>query len=255
MLFLYGIKSRDLDNIMEYFYNGKAQMYQDEMDSFLKLAVKLKIPGLQAKISTPPQAQKENPSIPIPIENNSIPIPIENPSIPIPIEKKLLKLEPVNVLDTLGESLNDDDVIDDPLAFGDDTTEAGEYVEGDEEEMNLTLDINAITKEAEAITKKSTFDINAITKEAEAITKKKLESTVVGKVKPHFSQYVDKIGTGVNGSYVCRLCKGIVADQTKLRDHIENHIYGLSYPCHQCGKEFKSNVVLANHLQSKHYGH
>merc|ERR1712126_787812 len=91
MLFLYGIKSRDLENIMEYFYNGKAQMYQDEMDSFLKLAVKLKIPGLQAKISTPQQVQNEN---------TSIPIPIENPSIPIPIKNKLLKLEPVNVLDT-----------------------------------------------------------------------------------------------------------------------------------------------------------
>ena len=221
MLFLYGIKIRDLEHILEYFYSGKVQMYQDEMDPFLKLAVKLKIPGLKANISAEAEAQK---------------VPAPTP-IPEPIEKKLLKLEPVIeplLSDPLIESLNEADV-DDPLAIGDDNTDTEEdasYVEVDDEEKRVTLDINAITKEAEAI------------------TKKKIESTVVGKVKPHFSQYVDKIGTGVNGSYLCRLCKAIVKDQTKLRDHIENHIYGLSYPCHQCGKEFKSNVILANHLQT-----
>ena len=136
MLFLYGIKIRDLEHILEYFYSGKVQMYQDEMDSFLKLAVKLKIPGLKANISAEAEAQK---------------VPAPTP-IPEPIEKKLLKLEPVIeplLSDPLIESLNEVDV-DDPLAIGDDNTDTEEeasYVEVDDEEKRVTLDINAITKE------------------------------------------------------------------------------------------------------------
>merc|ERR1712126_3020 len=43
LLCLDGVSSEDLENIMDYIYNGEAQIYQDHLDRFLEVAQKLKL--------------------------------------------------------------------------------------------------------------------------------------------------------------------------------------------------------------------
>ena len=46
LIFLSGIKSKELNFVMDYIYNGEVQLYQNNLDSFLDIAQKLKIDGL-----------------------------------------------------------------------------------------------------------------------------------------------------------------------------------------------------------------
>merc|ERR1712133_229311 len=46
LLCLGGISSNDLDNILEFVYNGEVYIYQDHLDRFLEVAQRFKLEGL-----------------------------------------------------------------------------------------------------------------------------------------------------------------------------------------------------------------
>ena len=46
MIYLNGVESKLLNNILDYIYEGEVQLYQEDLDSFLDVAQKLKINGL-----------------------------------------------------------------------------------------------------------------------------------------------------------------------------------------------------------------
>ena len=46
MIFLNGVASKELNNILDYIYEGEVQLFQEELDHFLSVAEKLKIDGL-----------------------------------------------------------------------------------------------------------------------------------------------------------------------------------------------------------------
>ena len=46
MIYLSGVKSKDLNCILDYIYEGELQLYQEDLDKFLEVAQKLKINGL-----------------------------------------------------------------------------------------------------------------------------------------------------------------------------------------------------------------
>jgi len=48
LICLNGISSEDLDNVLNYIYNGEVQIYQDQLDRFLEVAQRLKLEGLLA---------------------------------------------------------------------------------------------------------------------------------------------------------------------------------------------------------------
>merc|ERR1712126_419515 len=50
LLCLDGVSSEDLENIMDYIYNGEVQIYEEHLDRFLEVAQKLKLQGLNEKI-------------------------------------------------------------------------------------------------------------------------------------------------------------------------------------------------------------
>ena len=41
-----GVKAKELNFVMDYIYDGEVQIYQNDLDSFLDIAYKLKIDGL-----------------------------------------------------------------------------------------------------------------------------------------------------------------------------------------------------------------
>ena len=48
LIYLSGVKSKELNFVMDYIYEGEVQIYQGDLDSFLDIAQKLKIDGLIA---------------------------------------------------------------------------------------------------------------------------------------------------------------------------------------------------------------
>ena len=46
MIYLNGVSSKELNNILNYIYEGEVELFQDELDNFLAVAEKLKINGL-----------------------------------------------------------------------------------------------------------------------------------------------------------------------------------------------------------------
>lgn len=49
LLYLNGIKSKELKFILDYIYNGKVEMYQSDIDDFINAAQKLRVEGLDIK--------------------------------------------------------------------------------------------------------------------------------------------------------------------------------------------------------------
>ena len=58
LLCLDGISSADLENIVEYIYNGKIQIYQDQLDRFLEVAQRFRLEGLLSDKDEPPEDQQ-----------------------------------------------------------------------------------------------------------------------------------------------------------------------------------------------------
>ena len=46
MLCLEGVTSQELNNVLDYIYNGEIQIYQDNLDRFLDVAQRFKLEGL-----------------------------------------------------------------------------------------------------------------------------------------------------------------------------------------------------------------
>lgn len=46
MIYLSGVNSKELNYVMNYIYDGEVELYQEELDTFLNVAQKLKIDGL-----------------------------------------------------------------------------------------------------------------------------------------------------------------------------------------------------------------
>ena len=56
-----------------------------------------------------------------------------------------------------------------------------------------------------------------------------------------------------DGTYSCMIC-GKSGDRHKshMKNHVETHMEGLSFPCQICGKTFRSRNVLHKHKYRNH---
>ena len=53
LLYINGVKSKELKFILDYIYNGKVEMYQEDIDDFINAAQKLRVEGLDIKDEDP----------------------------------------------------------------------------------------------------------------------------------------------------------------------------------------------------------
>ena len=63
LIYLWGVKSRDLQNILSYIYNGQVEVAHQELDSFLNVARKLKIDGLTQSLNEDEDLELEEDSL------------------------------------------------------------------------------------------------------------------------------------------------------------------------------------------------
>jgi len=102
MLCLDGVNKQDLNNILDYIYNGEVQIYQDDLDRFLTVAQRLKLNGLIGN-NTSEEESKEEIHAEEPFLNDSDLSPIK-PTCSNPVRK----VQPVSKV--LEENLIKEDI-------------------------------------------------------------------------------------------------------------------------------------------------
>ena len=55
-----------------------------------------------------------------------------------------------------------------------------------------------------------------------------------------------------DGKLACGLCGKTATTRQNIRNHIQTHMDGLSYPCNSCEKTFRSDVARRMHIHRKH---
>ena len=167
---LSGVSSEDLNNIVDYMYNGEVQIHQEELDRFLNVAQRLKLNGL----------------------------------------------------------------------IGDNEVEGETKSDFREEENHSIVDAQFVARpEITESRKKNTLasfgGVGTIA----------MNSDEIVKIDEKIKEYIDRDDQGI---YKCTYC-GKIGDKFKshMKNHIETHLEGLSFPCHLCDKTFRSKNSLFNH--------
>ena len=62
-------------------------------------------------------------------------------------------------------------------------------------------------------------------------------------------EYVEKDPTGF---WKCTVCGKMDKKTTNIKEHVEIHVEGLTFPCKYCEKSFRSRNILRNHNYQKH---
>ena len=74
-------------------------------------------------------------------------------------------------------------------------------------------------------------------------------SSNVNDVEEQINQYMEKLGPE---NYACKMCGKTATKTTNIRNHIETHLEGISYPCPICFKSFRSKNSFNNHKSVYH---
>ena len=76
-----------------------------------------------------------------------------------------------------------------------------------------------------------------------------MSSNDMAEVNEKINQSFEKVASEV---YKCLLCDKVSKKSIDIKRHVETHLEGLSYPCQQCGKTFRSKNSLSSHVPHKH---
>ena len=179
MLCLDGISSGQLDEILDYIYFGEVQIFHENINTFLNIAERLKLDGLQG-------TKEED-----------------------------------------GQSTH--------RTFYDDTSFVFESTEDEifpkesknDTEVSLSHSSTNIRHVNEKL-KVNAGDFSSV-EELNIYIKGQILNTNVGKQ--------------------CGICFYLPKNPTRLKDHVETHIEGLSFSCDNCDKSYSSRDSLRNHLR------
>ena len=76
-----------------------------------------------------------------------------------------------------------------------------------------------------------------------------LSAQDLNEIEEKVNQYVEKLDSK---RFKCTICGKEASHRGNLKNHVETHLEGLSFPCGTCGKTFRSRIVLINHKFKMH---
>ena len=183
LLCLDGVNSADLQNVLDYVYEGEVRIFQENLDRFLEVAQKLKLDGLLSNDDNDDPEERQSTEIE------------ENATLPYKHEQ--------------GQFKNKEKPIKIPIQPRDDGTVA----------LTVTGNFN---------------------------------------LEEHKERLNEQIVDNDDRSVTCKVCgktskpnqKHMSIARSNMRNHVEIHFEGLSYPCPSCDKTFRSARNLHTHCKS-----
>ena len=187
IIYMRGVKSDDLLAIVDFLYRGEANVFQENLDSFLAIAEELQLKGLMGK--TDQNVENTN------VEQKYV------PAIKMPIHDTRADIQKRSY---------------------DGQTPSRKF---SEEESDRTVAVS------------SNFSGNL--------------DELDERVKSMMGKSQNNLPNGQKAS-VCKVC-GKEDKNQNIKDHIEaNHLEGISLPCSQCEKTFRSRMGLRKHRMRQH---
>ena len=180
LIYMRGMKSKNLQAIIDFLYRGEANVYQEDLNSFLVIAEELQLKGLTGDVNG--MEHQKN------------------------------------------------------------TQERKEEFPRNEATKFQHLESNANVGQREINEYDPPSKTLALTSDLEELNNQLVSMMVK----------TSGVGACRNPLYKCTLC-GKEAEKNNLRNHIEaNHMEGISLPCNQCEKTFRSRGSLAQHKHCLH---
>ena len=184
LLYMRGVKPSQLSAIVDFIYYGEVNIYQEELDEFLKLAEDLKLKGLAGSETRREDQNQTSRSRKKVSQQDNIP-----------------KLD--NVYDHRIENINND--------------------------------VEALSEDKSLVSTEQVVLSNNIAIE-------ELDERIA-----------TMMGKNGEGKWTCSVCGNVATQKSNMVNHIEaKHINGMSHPCNQCGKSFRSRNSCTVHVTTFH---
>ena len=221
ILFLNGVKSSDLQLVLDFVYNGEVKLHQDSIPSFLEATSKLRISGL----SEPTSEEESAPA--------TTPLPMDRSDL-TDFQEFLTndKIESTEVNEDLEDRI---DKIADQMKL--------DYVIPGSEGLDDMLDPSQIKDE----NVKLEFSKSQPNQHPPPLIIYDFKgNTDIELLDAKIAEYAVKLE---GKKYKCGVCGRPNRDRSGIGHHIETHFAGLSFTCELCEKEFKSREAIRKHKQ------
>eukprot|EP00092_Neocalanus_flemingeri_P048617 GFUD01055528.1.p1 GENE.GFUD01055528.1~~GFUD01055528.1.p1 ORF type:complete len:315 (-),score=73.33 GFUD01055528.1:74-1018(-) len=234
LLYLKGVKMRDLEAIISYIYHGETNVALGELDTFLEVATDLQIKGLTSPPGNPTKkVSQEPPRKKYEFETGHQEKELANQSRPTIQDSKesILKVKKEYEVQLIED-------------------EAPEEVPFPEDDYNHQNDFDS------SMSGEIPYDYNqegSNYHQEDQRSNNTIDYSAASEVKRLTDQYLQKIE--VNGCLVwtCTRCGKQGKMKHHVREHIEsNHIDCLTFSCPYCSKEMKNRVALRSHISKNH---
>ena len=96
------------------------------------------------------------------------------------------------------------------------------------------------------------FESNTVKAPKEKIISKFLISTNHQNIE-EIDQTIEKMMEKVDGVWKCMTCGRTDKAKGHMKEHIEIHIDGLSFPCQFCDKTYRSRLSLRSHVENNNF--
>ena len=280
MIYMRGLKARDLVAVVDYIYHGEASIYQEDLDGFLDLADELQLNGLDSsntkealKEGTP--TIKELPTVSENISDEPLSYNSEDSIQYINIQNlnESSKVQYEGILSADTNAVDPKSKIDFMVERCNDKEEPIKKVKASKPKREKVPQQNTISKgntiemdlkrfENTTIIRKNATEIRLPLETKREELKKKIDSMielvnhqkfkfrciVCGKVTAQKGDINRHVETHIKGlSYPCKICGKVKESKNALNGHMSFH-KGLSYPCKVCGKVKKSKFALTSHM-------
>ena len=207
LLCLDGINAEELNNVMDYIYNGEVKIGQNEIDRFLTIAQKLQLEGL--------------------LNGDS--------DLGIPLGKEITEDMKVEITTHDYEDNDDSDAIP---QIPDNFDLSSELHETEAAGDNSNSSVHNRRRKQSIKTQQQDSDSNRIILHPSC-------KLTMEQVNAEIEEITEKLQGEVNG-YKCKLCNKCFRTKTHIKEHIETHL-NILFLCLDCGRTGKNRHSLKYH--------
>ena len=247
LLYLKGVKHRELQSVLDFIYHGEVNIAQDELNSFLSVAEELQVKGLTQNQSEADRANKKSVDHSRAQKREAAPPVKSTKDSRIPPSSSASRDEDVQeVVPIKTEMSSKSDY------YVDNNQQVAEYEEESydnyqEYETDQTYDLTPELPGQELDHTKGSYHILL-----------KLAGSSLAEPTPFlgdFQQYITKLLDGSSkGQFQCLICGKISAQKIHAQNHVESiHFPGtFMYNCKYCSKSFNGRNKLYMHVNQLH---